>query len=181
MPADTLTPAPLGAVLYDDALAGDAFITRIAERLAAEGLKLAGVVQVNALNDEGKRCGMALRELHSGETVAISLNDAVGCKLDAAGLVQAGMRIEQALKTDIDLVVLNKFGKTEGNGGGLRDALSEALLSGVPVLLGVSHLNLPACKEFAADCFVQLPTDIDAIVAWCAEQSARMRRVRDAA
>jgi molybdate transport system ATP-binding protein len=177
-------PAALGAVQYGDSLEGDALITRIAERLATQGFKLAGVVQVNAINGEGKRCGMALRELHSGETIAISadLGPAAGCKLDPAGLVHAAGRIEQALQTgDVDLVVLNKFGKQEGTGGGLRGALSEALLSGVPVLLGVSPLNLDACKQFAADCFVALPPDIDEVAAWCTRQCETTRRAREAA
>lgn len=166
---DMDAPAQLGAVLYDDSLDGDVFIARAAERLSAEGLRLAGVVQVNDLRPDGARCGMALRELHSGQELSISqtLGPQTGCKLDPAGLVQAAALVEQALRGHIDLVVLNKFGKQEGMGGGLRQVLGEALLAGVPVLLGVSRLNLEACKQFAGDVFTLLPADIDHVVDWC--------------
>lgn len=173
-------PAPLGAVLYDDTPEGDALIAQIADRLIADGLSVAGVVHTNPVQSDNDRCGMELRELHSGAIVniALDLGGAPGCKLNPAALLEAAVLVERALQTDPDLVVLNKFGKQEASGGGLREVLSNALLAGVPVLLGVSQLNLEACKQFAGDCFVALPCDADAVVAWCAKEAASRRRQR---
>jgi nucleoside-triphosphatase THEP1 len=171
-------PAPLGAVIYEDGVAADAFLAGTADELRARGFNTAGVVQANDLRADGMRCDMTLVELSSGEQIRLSQNlgaAAKGCKLDPAGLVHAATLIESALsRGGIDLVVVNKFGKQEASGEGLRDVLAEALILGVPVLLGVSALNLSACASFAAESFSPLPMEQSAVMAWC-EAHARRR------
>jgi hypothetical protein len=61
---------------------------------------------------------------------------------------------------------LNKFGKLEADGGGLRDAFSEAIEAGVPVLTSVAPAFAAAWEEFANSLYVVLPADADRIEAW---------------
>jgi hypothetical protein len=59
-----------------------------------------------------------------------------------------------------------KFGKQEATGRGLVPVIAEAVGRGLPVLVGVNGLNLPAFLEFAAGLAQALPTDPDAIADW---------------
>ena len=81
--------------------------------------------------------------------------------------MRAGFWVERALAADVDLLIVNKFGKQEAKGQGLRGMIADALLSEIPVVLGVSRLNLDACLEFSGGSFANLPPDQDAIVSWC--------------
>ena len=63
-------------------------------------------------------------------------------------------------------MLLNKFGKLEAAGGGLRDAFGAAMEAGVPVLTSVSSAFAAAWESFAAPLFVVVPADADRIDAW---------------
>lgn len=161
---------PLGVLVYDDDLDIDGLLAQCAQVLARLGYRLGGVVQSNLPRLGRRKCDMQLTDLSSGETVLIS-NDqgdgSSGCRLDFAALARAAFWVEQAVAAGVDLVIINKFGRQEARGQGLRSAIAEALLSGTPVVFGVPKLNLDACLEFAGDRFTQLAADPDAIVAWC--------------
>jgi hypothetical protein len=45
--------------------------------------------------------------------------------------------IELALKNGLEFVVLNKFGKLEAEGMGMRDLIAQAVCMGIPVIVGV--------------------------------------------
>ena len=47
------------------------------------------------------------------------------------------------------LLIVNKFGKIEADGGGLREAIAEAVDLGIPVLVGVPARNLDRWRAFA--------------------------------
>jgi hypothetical protein len=46
------------------------------------------------------------------------------CHLESAGVLAAAERVREDIATGCDLVVLNKCGKLEAAGGGLRDAFA---------------------------------------------------------
>ena len=54
------------------------------------------------------------------------------------------------------LLVLNKFGKVECDGGGLRDLIASAIDRGIPVIIGVPRRNLDAWRNFAGEFAVEL-------------------------
>jgi nucleoside-triphosphatase THEP1 len=161
---------PLGVLVYDDDLDIDGLLAQCAQTLARLGYRLGGVVQSNPPRPGRRKCDMQLTDLSSGETALISYDQgdgASGCRLDLAALARAAFWVEQAVSAGVDLVIINKFGKQEARGQGLRSAITEALLSGTPVVFGVSRLNLDACLEFAGGQFTQLESDPEAVVAWC--------------
>ena len=57
-----------------------------------------------------------------------------------------------------DLILLNKFGKTETEGGGFRCVISDALSLGIPVVIGVPRRNLAAWREYAGDFALEIET-----------------------
>jgi nucleoside-triphosphatase THEP1 len=161
---------PLGVLVYNEDVDIDGLLAQCSRILARLGYRLGGVIQSNPPRLGRRKCDMQLTDLSSGETALISHDQghgSSGCRLDLAALARAAFWVEQAVAAGADLVIINKFGKQEARGQGLRSAITEALLSGTPVVFGVSRLNLDACLEFAGGQFTQLELDPDAVVAWC--------------
>lgn len=154
--------APLTALVYDDGRALDARLRGIAALLKTCGHRLAGFVQ-HARERAGRtRCDMFLEDLASGAMIEISEDrgaHAKGCILSVDALLQAVAGAEQALSAETDLLIVNKFGKTEAEGGGFRGLVSQALELGVPVLVAVPSRNLAAFRAFAGDLAVEVPVD----------------------
>ncbi len=166
----TVRRAPLAILVYDDGLAADNLLAQCASDLAASGCRLGGVVQSNPQRTGRRKCDMYLRDLSSGEEILISAdrgNEARGCRLDPAAFACVGVWGERALAKGIDLMIINKFGKEEARGRGLRPLIAAALIAETPVIIGVSKGNLDAFVEFAGDGAICLDAERHAIVSWC--------------
>ena len=147
----------------------DQLIAEVAERLTAEGLRLAGTVQSNHERPNRKKCDMDLRVLPDGPVVRISEDRgglARGCILDSGALEQTVHEVERRLD-GADILIVNKFGKREAEGKGLAPVIAEALHRGLPVLVGVNGLNLAALLSFAEEDIQGLPTNAEAVADWC--------------
>lgn len=156
----------------------DRFLTEAVTRLEAAGLRLAGTVQSNLVRADRPRCDMDLRILPDGPTFRISEDrgaEARGCRLDSGALEQAVVEVGARL-AGADLLVLNKFGKREAEGRGLVPVIAQALDLGLPVLVGVNALNLPALRGFAEGLMLDLPPDIEAVLAWVQKETRIARR-----
>jgi nucleoside-triphosphatase THEP1 len=147
-------PAPIVAILYSDGREVDPVIRRIADRLQAEGWSCAGFVQRELPRPDRSRCDMILEDLVTGVSVVISQDrgpGARGCRLDLSELLRAATLVRAALAEGPDLLIVNKFGKSEGEGGGFRPLIAEAVERGVPVLVAVPWRNIDSWRRFAAD------------------------------
>lgn len=143
---------PITALVYTDSVAADRVLRDIAVELLEEGYRLAGLVQINAPRPGRSRCDMLLEELASGEHLGISQDrgpEARGCALDISQLLTAMEKVRTALANEPDLVILNKFGKTEAEGGGFRPLIADAIASGLPLLIGVPWRNVESWRLFA--------------------------------
>src|SRR3954453_14209122 len=160
----------VGVVIYDDGLVADALIARCAAGLAASGYRLGGVVQSNAHCRGRRRCDMYVKDLLGGDEIKISSdrgNEARGCRLDPDAFARIDAWVERAVLEHVDLLVINKFGREEANGRGLRTVLAEALIAEIPLLIGISPQNLSDFLTFVGDSATRLEPDIAAITAWC--------------
>jgi hypothetical protein len=132
-------------------------------------LRLAGVIaEDHGLADRACTAGY-LRSLGSGERFQIFHDLGPGsraCHLAGEGALAAAVAVQRDIADGCDLVLLNKFGKLEADGGGLRDAFSEAIDCGVPVLTSVSPAFAAAWEAFAGSLFAVLPADENRIEAW---------------
>jgi len=160
----------LAVVVYDDGLFADALIARCAAALIAAGYRLGGVVQSNPHWDGRRRCDMYVKDLLGGDEVKISFdrgNEARGCRLDPAAFARIDAWVERAVLERVDLLIINKFGKEEARGRGLRPVIADALIAEIPLVIGVSTLNLCDFLSFVGDSATRLRPDVEAITAWC--------------
>ncbi|MYN13092.1 DUF2478 domain-containing protein [Pusillimonas sp. TS35] len=147
----------------------DRLLADVVAELEAQDVALAGTVQTNIHRDDRPACDMDLRLLPDGPVVRISVDlgpHARGCRLDAGALEQSVLWVSGALD-GAELVVINKFGKREAEGKGLINVIADALERGLPVLVGVNQLNLPAFLAFSAGAAVELAPEVSPVTAWC--------------
>lgn len=159
----------LAAIVYEPGFPIDDFMAGLADAMRRRGLRLGGVVQHNT-GDCGDGClSMALEDLASGRQFPISEERGAaskGCRLDARGLAEAGGAIAATLTGGLDLVIVNKFGRQEMLGQGLRQEIAAAMLAELPVLTAVREDFLPAWRDFAGEDWQSLPPEVAAIEGW---------------
>jgi len=159
----------LCAIRRDDPQRADALLAAVASHLRDHGARVVGVLQQDTVRDGRRRCDMELVDLRTGTRMAISRDrgdHARGCRLDEGGMAAAAARIEAQIRDGADIVIINKFGKAEAEGRGLRDAIAQALLHEIPVLTGISDIATNAFQAFAGELGAILDTDMETIVRW---------------
>lgn len=157
----------------------DLLLQRLVQTLEAQGLAGAGVVQINTERDDAGPCDMDVKVLPDGPVLRISQTlgrDARGCRLDAAALETAVGLVESRLTAEVDFLIINKFGKHEGEGRGFRTVIAEALSREIPVLVGINPLNHTAFEAFTDGLAVRLEPDLAALTAWIVKMRSASRR-----
>jgi hypothetical protein len=156
----------LAAVIFDD----DAVDQVMAEALQAlPGRRVLGYLQTRRDESDRDCSQIALTALHDGSRQVITQNlgrASQGCSLDPAALAQVAGLLQARLPEAPDLLVLNRFGKIEAEGGGMRAVLERALESGIPILLAVNRKHLPAWRAYCGDLAEELPCDAETIRAF---------------
>jgi hypothetical protein len=157
------------AVVYTDGLAADKLLAGCGYALRAAGLAVAGIVQFNSFERDPDKCDMVVEELLSGRVLQLSEHrgrEASGCRLDRTVLTEAAALLLSALDENPDILVVNKFGKVEAEGTGLRDVLAKAAESGIPILVGVPYRNIDQWRAFAGDLAEECAADISHVRRW---------------
>lgn len=158
----------------------DDVLREVARQLQARGVRLSGAVQENAA-EGGRPCSRMELLLLDGlgqhpERIDISQRlgaAALGCRLNPEGLEVAVGLIAADLSrnaTARDLLIVNKFGKQEAEGGGFRPVIAQALEAGLPVITKVSRDAQAAFDAFVGDLAEEQPADATQLVAWCDDQ-----------
>ena len=146
-------PLPILAIVYSDGLAADRFISDLGYKIRDAGIAVAGIVQHNKFIRDRTKCDMEVEELASGIVLQLSEDrgkEARGCRLDRGALSEAATLLSASLESSPELVILNKFGKLEAEGRGLRDTLADAVQLGVPIVVGVPYRNIEQWRAFTS-------------------------------
>lgn len=146
----------------------DLFLADLAQGLSAAGLRLTGTVQTNTERACSHHCDMDLLVLPNGPVIRINQDlgaESTGCRLDAGALESAVAEVSPRL-SGADAMIVNKFGKHEAEGRGFRHLMAEALISGLPVVVGVNPINRQAFEEFSEGAAIQLEADVSFILHW---------------
>ena len=173
--------ARLAAVSYETGFKIDDFLSRLAHALQADPVKVAGVLQENTRDRTGYCSAMTLVDLTSRARFRISQDlglQSEGCRLDARGIAEIGPLLECTLTDDVELIVINRFGKAEAEGGGLRSAFVRAMEAGIPTVTAVREPYIEAWSQFHERLAISLPADLDAVLAWCRDAVRQLRATR---
>ena len=163
----------IAALVYANGVYPERVIARAVERLRDRGVAMAGALQCTVYDAVDRHpCDLLIEDLTTGDVTPIAEHrgrEARGCKLDVALLTELAEGVVSGLRTGAPrLLVVNKFGKTEAEGGGLRDAIAEAIGRDIPVLVGVPMRNLDQFRAFAGPLADEIPVSEAALAAWLA-------------
>lgn len=151
--------------------ATDRLLSGLADRLLEIGIRTAGIVQINEEICDTELCDMDVKVLPDGDCIRISQSlgkDSRGCRLDPAALERAVALVQESLQQEPkpQVLLVNKFGKHEADGRGMRVVFADALERGIPVVSGVNGMNLDAFHEFSGGIAEAAPLDIEELVGW---------------
>jgi hypothetical protein len=171
----------LAAVIYESGFQINDFLTRAANLLRADNIRLGGALQENAPGPTGRCAAMTLIDLASQSRFRISQDlgsQAEGCRLDARGLTEIGALLDQTLDDDVELLILNRFGKAEAEGGGLRTAFARAIEASIPIVTAVRSPYTEAWSKFHGGLAIDLMPDFGPALAWCRDAVRELRAAR---
>jgi hypothetical protein len=89
-----------------------------------------------------------------------------GCRLNEQSLAACQFVVEHAIANDCDLVVINRFGRAESLGRGLRCSIDSALSAEVPVLTAVREPYIDAWLKFSGDLGMLLEPRSSDVFTW---------------
>jgi hypothetical protein len=158
----------LAAVVYGADDDPDRLISGFAADLRRSGCRPVGVVQVGrSCRSDDPRLGVTL--LPGGEVVGLALDDVPasgGCRLDGDRLARLSVRLAEAIDDGADLVIINRFGRSEAEGKGLIDLIPQALGADIPVLIAVPEQRFADWIRFSEGMNVRLACRRDALDRW---------------
>jgi nucleoside-triphosphatase THEP1 len=163
------SPAIL-AIVYADGAAAGSFIAELGYRLRDAGVAIAGIVPYRSSARTGK-CGVEVEELASRLVLQLSEDEnpqPFGCRIDPEAISEAAALISSSLRKAPNVVIFNKFGKLEAEGGGLRETIAEAIQLGIPVIAGVPRRNIGTFRELTEGLAEETQVDSPRIYQWLA-------------
>jgi len=163
----------VAAIAYDSGQGAqtDDLLAEIAHELQHSGHILAGTIQRSFDRADRCACDMLVRDLSTGIEVKISEDrgvDARGCRLNQQQLEGLVGSTLAALEGNVDVVILNKFGKQEMLGRGFRDCIGQTLAARIPTIIGVNRTYLDAWRQFAGDYADELIPERRVVETWLA-------------
>lgn len=82
------------------------------------------------------------------------------------GLAHVAAVIAEAAHDGVDLVIVNRFGKHELDGGGLLQEIAAAIETDVPALIAVPEWNFAAPTSYCGGMSVKLACGSESLHAW---------------
>lgn len=131
--------------------------------------RILGWLQGHELDNSCDCSDIVLRAIQGDRKRTITQNlgrESQGCRLDTGALAEVAGWLVADLAQTPDLLVLNRFGKTEAEGGGLRSVMEQAVADDIPVLVPVNRKQLVFWREYCGEMATELPLDAAAISGW---------------
>lgn len=174
-PGDSEIRATLAAIDHDGSVDVDALLAQVVAHARGRGWRVQGLERVPGDDCTDCRSTMLLADVDTKQTFQVSQDlgpGSTGCRADPAGFAQASAVLRRALAEAPDLVVINRFGSLEAEGGGFRAELLDLLAEGIPVLTIAARRHREAWDRFSDGAPV-LPARLEAVLGWL--ESAGLR------
>lgn len=159
----------LAAIEIQEGQPSSTVLDVVAQALRAKGIIVAGYLQRNLSKQGGSISDTALEDIETGEQFGIMQAlgaSATSCRLDTGALADIAARALTRLERPADILILNRFGKAEADGHGLRAALEMAIDRDIPVLTLVEPAYLQAWRDYVGDMAASLPPVAADAIAW---------------
>ena len=156
-------------VVYDGILDIDAVLSASVDLLRSRGVRVAGLLQHLGEPLPGGKRTMYVEDLSSGERIRLDIPrgpEASGCRLDSDGLNRAACALRNAIAQRPDVLMVNRFGKQEAEGHGMRAELAEAVSSGLPTIVAVNQSLVGEWEKFLGEPGHLLKPEPTEIVNW---------------
>lgn len=166
----------LGAIVYERGFDTDALIRALCMHLSEAGVRLGGLLQVATGPRDGCAGSIEVEDMRTGHRQNIWEDRgacARGCRLDERGLAASVPAIEAAIAANVDLVVINRFGRVESRGAGLMPCIAAAIESNIPVLTAVREPYLDSWRSFHGGLGTEIEPRLDEALRWCLRVSKR--------
>ncbi len=166
----------LAAIHYERGFDIDRVFIDVCASAAATGLRLGGLVQMTT-GERGGNCAATVHvvDLRTQKAFDIWENRgacARGCRLDERSLADAEPAIMRAIVDRVHLLIINRFGRAESLGRGLRACFEAAIAADVPVLTAVRAPYDQAWQNFHGGFGLSLPCDEDQVAGWVTDVAA---------
>lgn len=151
----------------------DAVVARFVAARVAEGVRVAGFTQETGRPAPGVARICAVRDIETGARFPVLQDLGAGssaCRVDPHAVADMARLLGEALERGPGLLVVNRFGRLEAEGGGVAGEIGAALAAGVPVLVSVPRRYETPWAAFAAGLDARFPPSFDAIEEWWRRQ-----------
>lgn len=170
MAEDDIAPSPKIGVIIRPAEAGVTdSMEGFARILQGQGYLVLGLVQRNSPAPDSCACTMTLVDIVNGQEFRISQDLGTGslcCRVDTHAIAEATSVLRDAVATETDLLIVNKFGKLESQGGGMVDEMLAAAARGIPLLTSVETALLERWREFTGGLAEELGPGCGSLLRW---------------
>lgn len=160
---------PAAAILDERVVDVDALLAQVVAARRAAGHRVRGLLMTHPCGQLGCAASMVLVDIETGTEYLVSQplgRDSTACRADTQGFARASVVLRDALAAAPDLVVSNRFGGLEAEGGGFASELLALMAQGVPVLTVVATRHVAAWQQFTGGAAALLPADSTAVQAW---------------
>jgi nucleoside-triphosphatase THEP1 len=176
----------LAGIVYGmgQANAVDAMLCVLAARLRSEGYRLAGAIQHNTAAPDRPCSDMTIEDLASAQRIDVSTHlerAGGGCRLEPSALEDAAGLVAASLESEVDLVIINRFGKQEMAGSGFRGVIEAAVARDIPLLIALNGVHGQMWEEFHGGLAVTLAPEPQAVEAWCRSVLTTVQKSRPGA
>lgn len=159
----------LVGVRFDQGDPIDETLAQVARELSGRGHRVAGLLQTRGKVTSDCACAeMRLHDLATGNETLISEKRgpaARGCHLDWQAMSGLSNALEESLTADTDVLIINRFGRSESEGMGFRRAIEKAIMLGVRVIVGYRLEYEEHWDDFHGGLAMNCPAAVQDIVA----------------
>lgn len=156
------------AIVDDGSRSVDALLAALAAGLRGHGVRVHGLLMTRPSTEGGCAATMVLVDIDTREEYLVSQplgRNSTACRADPQGFARASAVLRRAADEAPDLVIVNRFGGLEVEGGGFRAELLELMAREVPLLTSVGARHVPDWQRFSGGATV-LQADAAVVDAW---------------
>ncbi|MFO1296616.1 MAG: DUF2478 domain-containing protein [Rubrivivax sp.] len=146
----------------------DALLGALAARLRESGVRVRGLLMTRPTAERDCAATMVLVDIDTQEGYLVSQplgRNSTACRAPTRRASPAPAVLRHAADETPDLVIVNRFGGLEVEGGGFRAELLELMTREVPLLTSVGARHVPDWQQFSGGATL-LPADPAVVEAW---------------